>query len=293
MIDPIKKNEAHDQVSVSNTTGAQKNSDMEAEYVQLPSKGYFYKGAFKNITQLKVRKLNWEDEDILTTKSYYDNGTLFNEILKNCIVDENNFPAKDLVSVDRDAILWWLRIGAFGREYLVPHTCGNPECKHKYNAAWDLGGFNSPDYPEKYEDALRDNGYVTINLPDSGLECKLVAASTGRELEIAKRLTLKKEKEKGTRDYNVTGKLLSVITEAKDSEGLVYKGPEISKWLQSGNKGSKISMVDSRYIQARVKEIDLDVDTRIDISCPSCGHSEEGVKMAMSINFFWPEYATV
>ena len=150
-----------------------------------------------------------------------------------------------------------------------------------------------PDYPEKYEESLEKDGFITVTLPDSELECKLVAPSTGKELEIAKRLTLKKEKEKGTRDYNVTGKLLSVVAEAKGSDDTVYKGPEINKWLQSGNKGSKISMVDSRYIQARVREIDLDVNTKIDISCPSCGNSEEGVKMEMSINFFWPEYATV
>jgi len=298
MIDPVQKQKQESMGGAENASPAAvnltNNPDAEAEYVPLPSRGRFYKGPFKNLTMIKVRKLNFEDEDILTTKSFYDNGTLFNEILKNTIVDENGFPSKELTNADKDAILWWLRIGAFGREYEVPHVCNNPECKKKYNIMWDLGSFSMPDYPAECEQEIFDNGCRTIKLPVSGLEVKLVPPAIGKEIDIHKRLTLKKEKTNASRDFNTTGKLLSVIQSATDAEGNVYTGvDQINKWLLTSNKGGKISMSDSRYIQEKAREIDLEVDTRQDVQCKFCGHVEEGVKMPMSIYFFWPEYAKI
>jgi hypothetical protein len=271
---------------------AVQNPDMEAEYVPLPSRGVFYKGAFKNLERIKVRKLNWEDEDILTTKSYYDNGTVFNEIIKNTVVDENGFNPKDLLPIDRDTILWWLRIGAFGSDYTVPIPC--PSCGKKNDVTWDLGSFEMPDYKPAILDELLTNGYKTTVLPASGATVKLVVPSIGREQEIAKRLNLKKEKTKTTRDFNVTGKLLASIIEAIDVDGTVYRGTDqIAIWLKKANKGNQLSMVDSRFIQATVRDITLDVDTRKDVVCSHCDHLEEGVRMPMSIYFFWPEYAEV
>lgn len=263
--------------------------DTETGYVNLPSKGSFYKGAYKGLTKLKVRKLNFEDEDILTTKAYYENGTLFNEILKNTIVDENRFPSKELTNADKDAILWWLRINAFGSEYIVPHTCPNPECKKKFKTTWDLASFSMPSYPTEYEQEILDNGFVSFTLPISNLEVKLVPAVIGKELDIYKRLNLKKEKTNSSRDFNVTGKLLTVIHSATDAEGNVYIGvDQINKWLLTSNNGGKICMTDSRFIQTKAKEIDLEVDTKQDIQCPHCEQFEESVKLPMTVFFFYP-----
>ncbi len=293
-MDPIQKQKNDMLDGTSGSLNTNTNPDNEAEYVPLPSRGVFYKGTLKGITMLKVRKLNFEDEDILTTKSYYDNGTLFNEILKNAIVDENGFPSKNLTNADKDAILWWMRIGAFGREYEVPHQCTNPECKKKFNVKWDLGSFQMPDYPLDCIDEILEKGFRTIQLPVSGLEVQLVPPSIGAELDIHKRLSLKKEKTNSSRDFNTTGKLLSVIQSAKDAAGTIYTGvDQVNKWLLTSNNGGRVSMSDSRFIQEKAKEIDLEVDTRQDIVCPSCNHTEEGVKMPMSIYFFWPEYAKI
>jgi hypothetical protein len=292
MIDQV--NQEVNSTADRNPSSASFNPDAEAEYVPLPSRGVFYTGAYKNLAMLKVRKLNFEDEDILTTKSYYDNGTLFNEILKNTVVDDNGFAAKNLTNVDKDAILWWLRIGAFGQIYEVPHVCGNPECKKKYLIQWDLGSFQMPDYPADCAEELGLKGTRTIILPVSGLEVSLISPSIGKELDIYKRLNLKKEKSGSSREFNTTGKLLAVIQSAKAADGTVYTGEaQVHQWLLGAGKSGKISMTDSRYIQEKAKEIDLEVETRQNIQCKFCGHLEEGVKMPMSIYFFWPEYAKI
>ena len=294
MIEPVKKQQTQQMDTASSNVPAAsmgKNLDMEAEYVQLPSRGLFYPAPFQGITQLKIRKLNWEDEDILTTRSYYDNGTLFNEILKNCIVDESGFKADLLVDVDKNAILWWLRIGAFGQTYTIPHECANEDCKAKSQVSWDLGSFENPDFNPEYEQEITENGYATITLPVSQLKCCITSPSGGRELEIAKRLKNKKQKTNSTKDFNVTGRLLSIIKKAFTSEGKEVKDLDgVLTWLKTGFNGGPIPIVDSRYIQQIAREIDLKVNTKQDIVCKACDHIEEGVEMPMSIYFFWPEF---
>jgi hypothetical protein len=270
------------------------NLDQEAEYITLPSQGLFYQSPYKGLERLKVRKLNWEDEDILTTKSYYDNGTLFTELLKNCIVDDNGFKAKDLVAIDRDAILWWLRITAFGVDYTVMKKCINEDCGKTNEITWNLGEFMMPDPNPTYLDELKANGSVLIELPISKLKCRVTIPSTGREDEIAKRLNLKKTKTKSTRDFNITGKLISIISEVYDSAGnKLTASDDITNWLRTGFNGNPIPLVDSRTIQLVAKDINIKIDTKQDVVCRHCGQQEEGLEMFMSINFFWPEYNKV
>jgi len=281
-------------VSTSNIN----NADGEAEYVYLPSKGVFYKGKFKGLDKLKVRKLDYTDEDILTTKSYYDNNTLFDEILKNTIVDENGFKAEDLVPIDRDTIIWWLRIGSFGSEYQIPYTCTNPKCKVKTNIIWDLSDFDMPDLPIEVEEEIVETGGILITLPLSKLKCKITVASIGKELKVHKFLTKRKEtvNKKNpslniTKEFTITGRLLAAIEKVYDISGKEYSGiDETINWLNSAYNGKPLPIIDSRYIIKKIKEITMEVNTKKDIECPSCNHIEEGVRMPMSIYFFWPEF---
>lgn len=276
----------------SNTEPVKRHPAEESEYVNIPSLGLFYYGHYKGKEKILVRKLNWEDEDILTTKSYYDNGTLFNELLKNCIVDPDGFPSSILTNADKDVILWWLRITLFGPIYTIKRTCTNEGCGHKHDVSWDLASFEMPEYSNEILNAIDDGG-MWITLPVSGLQVKIAPSSIGREAEIAKNLKNKKLKTQASKDFLVTGKLLSVIKEAKDDKGSSYKtSEELYMWLRGGWEGNPISLVDSRYIRKRVEELELKPNTKKDITCPSCGHTEEGVEMPISIYFFWPDFAT-
>lgn len=271
-------------------TPANNYPDQEAEYVPLSSKGIFYKGRFKGLDKLKVRKLNYTDEDILTTKSYYDDETLFNEVLRNVVVDTNGFKAEQLVPVDRDAILMWLRIGAFGREYSVPHVCEQKGCGKRSAREWDLAGFYAPVINPAYEKELVETGEVTFTLPKSGVIIKLTVPSTGREFEVKKMLDTEQKQLKTTRDHVVSGRLLSVISAVYIDGKEIRSLKEIQQWLKSG---VGLSIPDSRFIQKKATEIDLKIDTAKDFTCKQCGHTEEGVALPMTIYFFWPEYTEV
>jgi len=272
------------------------NTHHEAEYVSLPSQGIYYKGPYKGLDKLLVRKLNWTDEDILTTKSYYDNGTIFDVLLKRVIIDDNGFSPLELIPMDRDAILWWLRISAFGREYFVPTKCKNKIeeenriCNAPIKAVWDLGDFDMPEIPKEYEKELMETGGVVITLPQTQLKCKISASSIGRVKEIHKAYTNKKTKEKITHDFNNTIRILSAVQEFYDKEGKVIKDRNsIYQLLMTGNNGNPLPMLDTRYIIKKSNEISLTINTKQDIICPECGHVQEGVSMPMSVHFFWPD----
>jgi hypothetical protein len=303
-INPIKKTaenhlsgtskshaEEEDQTtSETNTTSEADKTypDAESEYVTLPSQGIFYKGRFKGLAKIKVRKLNYTDEDILTTRSYYDNGTLFNEILKNVIVDTNGFRSEQLVPVDRDAILMWLRIGAFGKDYVIPQEC--EECTKKDMRTWDLSDIDMPELNKQYEQQLVELGEVDAVLPESGITIKLTVPSTGRELEVEKILTTEKKQLKTDRNHAITGRLLSVISAVVIDGRELRSLKEIRDWMKSG---TGLSIRDSRHIQKLAKDIDVKIETKKDFTCKHCGHVEEGVVLPMTIYFFWPEYEKV
>jgi hypothetical protein len=285
----------------SNQPTENNSIDYEAEYVALPSKGIYNKGKYKGLEKVLVKKLSWEEEDILTTKSYYDNNTLFDEILKSCIVDPNGVTPDDLISIDRDTIIWWLRIGAFGTQYEVSYTCSDTKCKNKFRAIWNLSDFELPELPETYLEEINETNGIVIELPDSKLKCKITVPTAGLEKKVLNFLKKRKEnlkkkktissKVNTTKDFNVTGKLLTGIEAAYDSNDKEYKGvDQLLIWLNSGNDGKKLSMLDSRYIISKLKEINLIADTKIELTCPMCEHTEEGVRMPMSIYFFWPEF---
>lgn len=298
-IDPIKrrKDEQLDQPKPAQQPKEQARRTAAvgdgAEYVTLPSQGVFYKGRFNGLQELKVRQLNWMDEDILTTKSYYDNGTLFNEILKNTIVDDNGFRAEQLVPIDKDAILLWLRIGAFGKDYTIKHKCRS--CDKTITRTWDLSEIEMPDFNSEYAQELKENGEVKTQLPSSGEQVTITIPNTGREEQVSNMLKQRKAQLKTDRDFLITGRLLSVLSSVKGVDGQEIRDVNsIYNWIKKlPTSGAPLGIGDSRHIQNLARDIELEIDTAKDFVCRHCNDVEEGVSMPMTIYFFWPEYKKV
>lgn len=251
------------------------NPDMEAEYITLPSKGYFFTGKYKGITMVKIKKMSWAEEDILTTPSYYENGMLFYELLKSVIVDPH-FPIHEIVPIDRNAILWWLKIGTFGRTYEVPYICGESHCEKKFSITWDLALFEIPDYNLKHEVELAEKGHITF-IHDE-IEYCITSPTVGKEIEVDQFLERKGLKRTHT---NSTSSLLVSIKKIKEGEHVIEGVAAIHQWLLK----KRIPLQVSRLIQNYAKEITLEVDSNQTVICPHCKRSEE-LSMPMSKNFF-------
>src|SRR6185369_760876 len=248
----------------ANSEDVSNNKHIEgSENIYLPSKGIFYRGNFHNLEYLKVRPLDWTDEDILTTQSYYDNGTLLNEILNNCIVDTNGFKASDLVAVDRDTILLWLRSSAFGKIFEIEFPCPNTKCKSHENGnvgtiSWDLSELDIPSYSEEVFEILSREGALIIETPSTDTKVKITVPPIGLVNRIEKNYQLKKEREKTSKDYIATSTLLSVVEGVEVEPGkFVYEKDEIVKHF----KKIRLPLGDSRYILHKAKKLNLKYET--------------------------------
>ena len=93
-------------------------SYIQYDMIPLPSKGECY--AHKK-SYLPVAYLTAADENLITSRNMYENGSMINTILERKILDKS-IRVSDLCKGDRDAIAIWLRATAYGSEY--PVICG-------------------------------------------------------------------------------------------------------------------------------------------------------------------------
>lgn len=256
-----------------------------AEFIPLPSKGLFYNFSpnYIGLESLKVRQLNFEDEDILTTRSFFENGTLFIELLKQTIVDQNGFPATQLVPIDRDTILLWLRSTSFGNIYEVDFEC--PNCKHKNQLSWDLSKLEIPQYEQEVEEELRQNaGELELFTPQRRIRVK-ISVPTLTAAKNFERLVSAKKNNTGKETLG-TSSLYLIVTAVYDEENNTWirRRPEIEQYFKKKN----LTLFDMRFIKKQFEKISLKYDTTKTMTCSSCGHVEEGVEMPiLHPNFFW------
>jgi hypothetical protein len=87
--------------------------------VSLPSKGLVYpKSSPLHAGTIEMRYMTAYDEDILTNKSYIQNGIMFDKLLESLIVTPGVNPA-DITNFDRDGLIINARINAYGSSYPV------------------------------------------------------------------------------------------------------------------------------------------------------------------------------
>lgn len=260
----------------------------EAEYIPLATKGIYFPGHLKGIDKIKVRKLNWQDENLLATQSYYENGTIFQELLKATIVDDQ-ISSDDLTAIDREVIILWLRMTALGTSYEVPYKCSNiltssKPCNHKQTRVWDLNSFEMPAYSKEITDILESNdGCYPVELKSIGKTVYLKYPTYGKEEAVYKALV---ESVPSNPQY-VTTKYVSWIAKV---EGLEMN-KEISSWrqIESWLSSAKFSIQDSRLLKKKINELSLEIKTEKTFKCSKCNHIEEDVTLPITINFLWPE----
>jgi hypothetical protein len=259
-----------------------------AEYIPLPSKGIFYTWdpALRNLEKLKVRQLNYTDEDILTTKSYLEDGSVFVELLKNVIVDENGFNANGLVPVDRDTILLWLRSTSFGNIFEADTKC--PNCGTSQTITWDISSFKIPEYDPEVLDMVKEHGEYIFKTPMKELTVRITMPTIGKAKEYEKTLAVKKKNNNIKSDLFGVGSIMLIITGVDDLETgkTLRRLSEIETYF---NK-IKLPITDARFIRKQLEKLSLSYDTKQNITCTECEHVQEGVEMPMlHPNFFWPD----
>lgn len=236
------------------------------EMVKLPSKGIFYPS---KVSEVVVEYMTSIDEDILSTASLIDNGTVLDILLKNKIKTIGVDPETLLVG-DRNAILLFLRASSYGHEYEV--KVSDPRNGNSFPAIVDLTKLKA----KEIQFAPDERGEFSLMLP---MKKKLVKFKILNYKEVNHVLNTAKAKQDayGT-SYNEFGsmKLKAEVTEVDGNRAKDY----IVSFIDS------MRAKDSAELKKKIKEVTPDVDMSYEFTAP------DGFKFMATINvgadFFFP-----
>ena len=149
-------------------------SYVQYDMLPLPSKGECYPHKKSHIP---VAYLTAADENLITSRNMYENGSMIDIILERKILDKS-IRVSDLCKGDRDAIAIWLRATAYGNEYPVVAPYNGEDIEFTIN----LSDIEYLDFELKGD----ENGYFT-HKTDGGDELKYKVLSYQEEINLLKK----------------------------------------------------------------------------------------------------------
>ena len=236
------------------------------ELIDLPSKGLFYPNG---ISQVAVEYMTSKDEDLLTTPSLIDNGTVIDVLLKRKIKTKGVDPEKLLLG-DRSAILIFLRSSSYGPEYTVMVT--DPRTGNQFKANVDLTKLT---YKE-IKHVPDENGHFEVEIPMRKKKVKFRLLTTGEDNILYKKAESIQEAYGEEVNHFNTMKLKSQIISINGNTDRSY----IDKFVDA------MPALDSLTIRRKVKEVEPDVDLDYEFT------AKDGFKfkstLVLGLDFFFP-----
>lgn len=144
------------------------------DVVELPSKGIYYPNKKKSV---RVAYLTASDENILSSPTLINSGTVIEELLRRKILDKD-LPIEDIVEEDRQAVLIFLRNTAFGTDYKI--TAFDNKTKQEFDTIIDLSTVKIKDF-NLVEDS---NGEYSYFMETSKVNITFVFPTMKQEKEL-------------------------------------------------------------------------------------------------------------
>jgi hypothetical protein len=245
---------------------------IPTEIVTLPSKGLVYpETSLLAKGEIEMRYMSARDEDILTNINFIKQGTAIDKLLKSLIVSPIDID--DLVTGDKNAILFAARILGYGKDYTFKFRNESTGADDEYTV--DLTTLDEKPLDENLFEKGKNE--FTFTLPKSG------------NVVTFKLLTGKDEK---AIDAEIKG--LQKI----DANGSFENTTRLKHMIIAINgKTDRVSIIDfvdnyllapdSRALKKYSNEISPDIETTITLN--KDGYVQEGVTIPIGINFFWPD----
>lgn len=245
---------------------------VPTEFVDLPSKGKFYKQGhpLHNKSSIEIRFMTAKEEDILTSKSLLKKGIAIDKMLESVIVDKN-VKIDDLLLGDKNALIIAARITGYGSEYETKVTC--PSCGASGKYSFDLREFKSTEGGDSEHAKLTENGTFKLTLPVSKFEVEVRLLSGADEKRIADMFSSKTVKNV---ESNVTDqfKMFLVSVNGNSSREMLDKFVEV------------MPAADSRFLRKEYEKLSPNVDLSQQIECTECGTVTE-MEVPFTTDFFW------
>jgi hypothetical protein len=250
------------------TMSKETDPDLMTSYesIKLPSKGMFYQN---RVSEVNVEYMTSRDEDLLTTPSLIESGTVIDLLLKRKIKSVNIVP-EDLLPGDRNAIILFLRISSYGPDYSV--QVNDPRTGMPFKTTVDLAKLRHKEIEE-----LPDQfGHFQVELPMRKKIATIRLLTSGEDNLLFKKAEAYKEASGADYSEYSTMKLKASIVAINEKTDRSY----IDKFVDA------MPALDAVKIRRKLADVSPDVDMSYEFA------AKDGYKfnatLTVGIDFFFP-----
>jgi len=265
----IPKSNYYSPNDIQNIMNKEIDPDLMTTYeiVKLPSMGLFYSN---KLSEVAVEYMTSKDEDMLTTPSLIENGTVLDVLLKRKIKTQGVNP-DDLLPGDRNAIILFLRSSSYGREYTVQVI--DPRTNTPFKTVVDLTKLKYKEIKE-FPD---ENGLFSVMLPMRKKEVKFKLLTAGEENILFKKA--KSIQEAYNEEYNQysTMKLKASIFSINGNSDRLY----IDKFVDA------MPALDAYAIRKKINDVSPDVDLEYEFTTKD--NYTFNANLVIGLDFFFPK----
>ena len=266
--DSIPKPNAFNQHDFEKVMSKETDPDLMTTYevVKLPSKGLFYSNG---LSEVNVEYMTSKDEDLLTTPTLIENGTVLDILLKRKI-KSGGVKVEDLLPGDRNAIILFLRTSSYGNEYAVQVT--DPRTGTPFKTKVDLLKLQY----KKMTELPDEQGHFSVFLPMRKKNAKIRLLTSGEDSMIFKKAEALKEAYGENYSQYSTLKLKAHVVSIEDNFDRIY----IDKFIDA------MPALDAFTIRNKILNVSPDVDMLYEFST-SDGYTFNA-NLSIGIDFFFP-----
>lgn len=246
------------------------NFSIPTEFIELPSKGLIYPldNPLSSGT-VEMSYMTSRSEDILTNQNYIRQGTVLDKLLESLIVSKINID--DLIIGDKNALIIASRVLGYGKEY----TFKTVNSKGNYvDKTIDLSEIKDKELDPSLLVEERKNEFEFV-LPHSGNKVTFKLLTHGDDKKIEQEI-------KGLIKLFPDAAPPEISTRLKHMITSINGDREIGAIREFVDKG--LLARDSRELRNEVKRVSPDVE----LVYYENGN-EEGTRIPINLNFFWPE----
>lgn len=226
----------------------EKIKNYEFDIIELPSRGLFYD---LGRSYIYIKFLTAKEENILTSPFLSEYGIALDIALQSVILDD--IKVDDLLSVDRKAIIMFLRSKAISDAFNLDIECSN--CRTKFEQEFRFSNFEMSDTVEEPEDGFYSMIFRLQDNSDKRYNIKFKPLTYGYEKVIKKNYP----------DKFSTYEIIYQICSINDFEDREY----IQKFVQH------MPIKKFQLLKNKIDKIVPKIFEQLETECISCGHKEK------------------
>jgi len=249
------------------------------EFVELPSKGRFYKADHPLYNQdiVEIKHMTTREEDILTSVTLLKKGLALDRMLSSILINKK-VKVDDLFLGDKNALIISARIHGYGESYDTTIKC--PTCELSQEYSFDLNSlevhFPTEDLLNIYGVEITENGTLSFPLPKTEYVIELRFLTGGDEKKILEAQSHKKK-------INFVGSTVSDFLKF-----VIISVNGVTDKRQLTDFISTLPALHARYIRKVYNKIMPGVTMEHPFACSECDY-EGALEVPLTANFFWPD----